>query len=174
MNLEKKWIQIQAYKHNGELHRQWSHGFIVKDDKDFFIWVSVFASVIEHDGRKWHAKEPAVFIMSKKDWYNVIAMLKPTGVNFYVNLASPTIYDKGYLKYIDYDLDVKLTQDGTTKLLDVSEYQRHSQQQVYGDDIGDILTNTLEQIYMMMGAKNFPFDENEIKRIYNSFEKFIK
>ena len=26
------WIIIQAYKHNGELHRQWSHGFLIEEN----------------------------------------------------------------------------------------------------------------------------------------------
>ena len=57
---------------------------------------------------------------------NVIAMFKPeSGICYYVNIASPTIQDKGMLKYIDYDLDVKLYPDGAERTLDENEYARH-------------------------------------------------
>ena len=108
----KNWIIIQAYKHNGEIHRQWSHGYLVSEDKNYYIVASVRACVTESDGRKWHTREPALMILSKNQWFNVIAMFKEDGITYYVNIASPTIYDKGYLKYIDYDLDVKKYQDG--------------------------------------------------------------
>ena len=94
MSLEKKWVIIQAYKHNQELHRQWSHSYVVEDNDDYFVLASIRASVIEADGRKWHTKEPAMFILSKKHWFNVIAMFKEEGISYYVNIASPAIYDK--------------------------------------------------------------------------------
>ena len=133
-NLKGKWIILQAYKHNGELHRQWSHSYVLEDNDEYFVLASIRAAVIENDGRKWHTKEPAIFILSKKEWFNVIAMLKEDGVAYYVNIASPTIFDKGYLKYIDYDLDVKQYTDGSTKLLDVSEYKKHAKGWIDYDD----------------------------------------
>ena len=54
---------------------------------------------------------------------NVIAMFKEgKGICYYVNIASPTLYDDGFLKYIDYDLDVKLYPDGVERTLDENEY----------------------------------------------------
>lgn len=171
MEENKKWIVIQAYKHNGELHRQWSHGYLLKETDDFFIVCSVRASVIENDGRKWHTKEPAVFLLSKKKWFNVIAMMKEDGISYYVNIASPTIYDKGFLKYIDYDLDIKLFSDGSSKLLDVSEYEKHASEQNYGSEIKQVLDLSVNNVYSMIKERAFPFDNNEIKNLYSSFKK---
>ncbi len=172
-SLRNQWIIVQAYKHNGELHRQWSHSLVVEDNTDYFVTVSIRASVTESDGRKWHTKEPAVFIMSKKEWFNVIAMIKEDGVCFYVNIASPTIYDKGFLKYIDYDLDVKLYVDGSTRLLDVSEYHRHAKEQHYPDDIRHILTQTVDKMYELMNEKKYPFDANAVDRYLKEFKKIV-
>ena len=66
-SLEKKWIIIQAYKHNEELHRQWTHSYVLCDDEDYFVLASIRAAVVESDGRKWHTKEPAIFVLSKKN-----------------------------------------------------------------------------------------------------------
>ena len=169
-SLAKKWIIIQAYKHNEELHRQWSHSYVLEDNEDYFILTSVRAAVIESDGRKWHTKEPAIFILSKKQWFNVIAMLKENGVCYYVNIASPAIFDKGFIKYIDYDLDVKLYEDGTTRLLDVSEYKKHADEQGYSEDIKQILQASVSKVYEMINKKEFPFVDEEIHKFYKKFQ----
>lgn len=169
--LEHKWVIIQAYKHNEELHRQWSHSYVLVDDEDYYVLVSIRAAVVESDGRKWHTKEPAIFILSKKKWFNVIAMLKENGICYYVNIASPAIYDKGYIKYIDYDLDIKLYEDGTTRLLDVSEYKKHADEQGYSDEIRTILQSSVDKVYSMINKKEFPFIDEEIQKYYQRFIK---
>ena len=170
-SLKRKWIIIQAYKHNGELHREWSHSYVLEDNDDYFVAASIRASVVESDGRKWHTKEPAIFILPKHKWFNVIAMLKEDGVSYYVNIASPSLYDKGFIKYIDYDLDIKLYGDGTIKLLDVSEYHKHAEEQNYPDDIKDILEKTKDKIYQLIQEKKFPFNDGNVQSYYDQFVK---
>ena len=169
--LEHKWVIIQAYKHNEELHRQWSHSYVLVDDENYYVLVSIRAAVVESDGRKWHTKEPAIFVLSKKKWFNVIAMLKENGICYYVNIASPAIYDKGYIKYIDYDLDIKLYEDGTTRLLDVSEYKKHADEQGYSEEIKTILQSSVDKVYGMINKKEFPFIDQEIQKYYQRFVK---
>ena len=169
-SLEKRCIIIQAYKHNEELHRQWTHSYVLRDDEDYFVLASIRAAVVESDGRKWHTKEPAIFVLSKKNWFNVIAMLKEKGICYYVNIASPAIFDKNFIKYIDYDLDVKLYEDGTTRLLDVSEYRKHADEQGYSEDIKVILQHSVDKVYNMINKKEFPFVDEEILNYYKKFE----
>ena len=173
MDAKGKWIKIQAYKHNGELHREWSYGYCLDETDEYFIIVSVRSSVIESDGRKWRTKEPALFFLAKHKWLNVLAMMKKDGVGFYVNLASPTVYDGKYLKYIDYDLDVKMSSSGSVKLLDVNEFKRHSNEQHYGDEVKQILSTQLEEIYKMIKSKSYPFRPDEILNTFKKFKKEI-
>lgn len=170
-SLRKKWIIVQAYKHNGEFHRQWTHSYVLEDSEDFLALASIRAAVIENGGRKWHTKEPAIFILSKKHWFNVIAMFKETGICYYVNLASPTVFDKGVLKYIDYDLDIKLYGDGTVKLLDVSEYKKHAEEQGYGKEIEEVLEKQVNKLYELINKKEFPFVDERIHGYLDQFNK---
>lgn len=170
-SLKRKWIIIQAYKHNEELHREWSHSYVLEDNENCFVAASIRASVIESDGRKWHTKEPAIFVLFKKQWFNVIAMLKEDGISYYVNIASPSLYDKGFIKYIDYDLDIKLYGDGTVRLLDVVEYRKHAQEQGYPDEIKQILEDSVNSVYEMIKTKKFPFVDEKIKQYYEQFQK---
>ena len=77
------------------------------------------------DGRRWVTREPAIVYFHKKYWFNIIAMIRDNGISYYCNMASPYYLDEEALKYIDYDLDVKIFTDGEKRLLDVEEYERH-------------------------------------------------
>ena len=168
--LEHKWVIIQAYKHNEELHRQWSHSYVLVDDENYYVLVSIRAAVVESDGRKWHTKEPAIFILSKKEWFNAIAMLKENGICYYVNIASPAIYDKGYIKYIDYDLDIKVFEDGTYKVLDLNEFENHANSLNYPEEIKKILKEELEGLIKKIENKESPFNKEYIMNLYNKYK----
>ena len=57
-------------------------------------------------------RENQPLFISIKYWFNIIAMIRDNGVSYYCNLASPYVMDEEALKYIDYDLDVKVFADG--------------------------------------------------------------
>ena len=80
------------------------------------IGVNDHTLVTEADGRRWVTREPAIVYFHKKYWFNIIAMIRDNGISYYCNLASPYILDQEALKYIDYDLDVKVFADGEKKL----------------------------------------------------------
>ncbi|MCQ2797470.1 MAG: DUF402 domain-containing protein [Bacilli bacterium] len=166
-----KWITVQAYKHDGLLHRQWSPAYLALETEDFWALTSKASLVTECDGRRWMTKEPAVFFLFKKRWMNIIAMMKDNGgIVYYVNVASPTIMDNGFLKYIDYDLDVKLFPDGAIKVLDEQEFEKHIQTYVYSNELVRVIRNSFKSIQADMIQKKFPFN---IPDVLNIFQKFL-
>ena len=151
MNRFLRWINVQAYKHNGQLHRQWSPAYLAEETDDYWALCSKSSLVTESDGRRWMTNEHAVFILFKKKWTNVIAMRKANGYCYYANIASPTIMDQGFLRYIDYDLDLKLFPDKAIKVLD------------------EQIKKAAKDIHSLMEGKKFPFIDSEIRRIYQKF-----
>lgn len=164
------WVSVQAYKHDGALHRQWSPAYLIEENDDCWILGSRSSSVTESDGRKWKTKERAIFVLFKKKWINVIAMFKEgQGICYYANIASPTILDKGYLKYIDYDLDVKLYPNQTEKILDEREYQSHVQTYAYPPDLRFAIEQGVKEVHRMIQNREFPFSDATIKSLYGRF-----
>ena len=108
-------------------------------------------------------------IYFKNSWYNVIAMLKEQGITYYVNLASPYINDRGTIKYIDYDLDMKLYPSNQIKIIDVKEYGFHRKKYQYSDDIDSILRFNLKEIKSIMISRVFPFNDKKIREYYDEF-----
>lgn len=166
------WIQIQSYKHDGSLHRLWDQGLVLEVNDDMIIVASKKTRVTEYDGRKWFTREPAITFFSTKSWFNVIAMMKEDGISFYCNIASPTIEDDSVLKYIDYDLDLKLYPNGMIKILDEHEYERHREKFHYSDKLDHVLKKEVEKIYSMMRERAFPFQRNTVEEYYQKFLHF--
>jgi protein associated with RNAse G/E len=170
-SLKGKWVEVQGYKHDGKMHRIWDSVYVLIENEDYLVACSKKTKVIEHDYRVRYTKEPAVMIFFKKRWYNVMAMIKEHGVVFYVNLASPYVVDDEKIKYIDYDLDIKLFPNDDIKLIDVREYCFHRAKYHYGEDIDKVLKYNVKEIKSMMESKKFPFEDARIVELYGLFEK---
>ena len=129
MNLTPgKMVYIQSYKHDGSLHRTWAMAFVLESDDERTVLVTNHTWVTESNGRKWYTREPAICYFYPHRWFNIISMIRNSGVYYYCNLASPMIWDSEALKYIDYDLDVKVFPNGEVKLLDEDEYEEHGEE----------------------------------------------
>jgi protein associated with RNAse G/E len=166
----KDWRQVQAYKHDGKLHRKWSPAFLVEETDEYWALASRMSAVVESDGRRWMTKEPAIFLLFKKKWMNVIAMFKESGgICYYVNIATPTIDDQGYLKYIDYDLDVKLYPDMVEKTLDEREFAHNAEHYGYSPELRKKIEKTKDEVLHLIDQRAFPFQNAEIERIFQAF-----
>ena len=162
-----RWVGIQCFKHNGSLHRCWDRALVLENNPDYIVTATKRAKVVESNGRRWFTKEPAVTIFSKKEWWNVICMIKQDGVCFYCNIASPSIATKDCIKYIDYDLDAKLFTNNEIRVLDEKEYAHHRAMYQYGDDLDTVLKFTIKKIIEKMKNKEYPFEQEKIKKYFD-------
>lgn len=152
-----KEILIHCYKHDGSIHRCWDKGFVLDVTDKHFIVGNNRTLVTESDGRRWYTREPAICYFPKNQWYNVICMIRKNGVHYYCNIASPTLYDGDALKYIDYDLDLKVFPDYRYKILDEEEYKQHKNQMNYGEELDKILNEQLDKLVEMAINMDGPF-----------------
>ena len=174
MSLYGRWLGIECFKHNGDLHRCWDRGLVLDNNHDIIVTATKRAKVIESNGRRWFTKEPAVTIFSKKEWWNVICMIKKDGICYYCNIASPSIVGKDCIKYIDYDLDTKLFPNNEIKVLDEQEYAHHKATYGYDDDLDTVLKYTTQKIIEKMRNREFPFDDEKIKEYYDQYLEMTK
>ena len=84
-------------------------------------------------------------------------MVRKTGIYYYCNLASPSIYDGEAIRNIDYDLDVKVFPDGTYIVLDRNEYEYHANKMEYPDEIRKIVEQEMASLISMIEEKRQPF-----------------
>lgn len=159
---EGDFITIKSYKHDGSLHRTWRDTMVLKTSENAIIGLNDHTLVTEDDGRRWVTREPAIVYFHKKYWFNIIAMLREDGVSYYCNMASPHIIDQEALKYIDYDLDIKVFKDGEKRLLDVEEYETHRKKMGYSREIDYILKEHVKILVDWINHAKGPFSDSYV------------
>lgn len=155
-------FQMQCYKHNGKIHRSWSEAVIIEENKDYIVLGNNKALVIEADGRTRRTREPAIMYFFKKKWFNIIAQLKTDGISYYCNIATPYIIEDGTIKYIDYDLDLRIFNTGEYKILDRMEYKYHKKIMNYSDELDMAIKNGLNELIKLYksGSEIFSTEKN--------------
>src|SRR5690625_1780562 len=143
-------IKIQSYKHNGSIHRIWEETIVLKGTSKVVIGGNDRTIVTESSGRRWKTREPAICYFHSEQWFNTIGMIRTDGIHYYCNLGTPYVWDGEALKYIDYDLDIKVFPDMTYKLLDEDEYKWHKQLMNYPPEVDVILQRAVTQLTSMI------------------------
>ncbi|MGO2913951.1 MAG: DUF402 domain-containing protein [Lactiplantibacillus plantarum] len=171
---EGDFITIKSYKHDGSLHRTWRDTMVLKTSENALIGVNDHTLVTEDDGRRWVTREPAIVYFHKHYWFNIVAMIRDNGVSYYCNLASPYVLDKEALKYIDYDLDVKVFPDGEKRLLDVDEYEDFSQRWHSGEETDRILKANVLTLVDWINHHKGPFSQAYVDLWYQRYQELLR
>lgn len=166
-----KKYEIHGYKHNSKIHRAWDEAVLLEIHDDYLIFGNEKTKVTESDGRTWRTKEPAVLFFFKDSWYNIIGQYKKDGIYYYCNMASPIIIEENTIKYIDYDLDLRVFPDGSFKVLDRGEYKYHKSLMNYSQDIDTILKAELTNLINKVRTKELAFEPGTVERYY---EKYVE
>lgn len=157
-------LQIQCYKHNKKVHRAWDEAILLKEEKDYIVFGNNKTIVTESDGSSWKTKEPAIMYFFKNEWFNIIAQIKKDGIYYYCNIATPYIIEEETIKYIDYDLDLRIFPDGSYKVLDRLEYNYHKKIMNYPDDLDLVIKKSMSELIEKYQTNFFPFiQENNLK-----------
>ena len=167
-------LQIQCYKHDGSLHRKWDEAVVLDIFPDYMVFGNNKTTVIDSDGKIWKTREPAVMFFFKDRWFNIIGQLKDYGIYFYCNIATPFLIDNKVIKYIDYDLDLRVFPNGSFKILDRMEYKYHKKQMHYSNRLDFILKYELGNLIDMVRVREMPFDKITINKYYEKYIDIVK
>ena len=162
--------QIISYKHNGVLHRVWQYAYVIRQTSDMIVLVNDHTSVIDGDGRRWKTKEPAVCYFFKNYWFNIICMLRNNAIYYYCNLSSPYVRDAEGVKYVDYDLDVKVFPSCDKVILDRDEFDFNKLDYNYGDKLIAIIENELQILLRKIDNHEIAFDSNTVMKDFEIYK----
>ncbi len=173
MNIGDK-VKINVYKHNGNLHSINEESIVIDIKDDYIVCGNSETIITEGDGKSYKTNETAIIFFYKNSWFNILCQFKKYGIFYYCNIASPYLIDKNIIKYIDYDLDLRVFPDGGFKVLDKNEYKYHKKRMNYTDDLDKIIKSELTKLIEMKKKNEFPFNKNDVERyleIYNNLSK---
>lgn len=168
LEIGKKYT-IHSYKHDGTLYRSWDEAVLLDIFDDYLVFGNDKTTVTEVDGRTWQTKEISVMYFYKDKWFNIIGKDKHDGVFYKCNMASPYIIEDGAIKYIDYDLDLKVFTNGSYKVVDRGEYQFHKKEMEYPKEIDIILKKELKELIALAKEKEGPFNKEIMKNYYKKY-----
>lgn len=154
-------FQIHCYKHNGRIYRSWDEAVVLDIQKDYVVFGNNRTTVTEMNGTMWKTKEPAIMYFFKNKWFNIIAQMKKDGIYYYCNIATPYIIEENTIKYIDYDLDLRIFPSGDYKILDRLEYKYHKKKMNYSDDLDLVINNALKDLIDEYKNKSLMFDSRK-------------
>ena len=161
--------QIHSYKHNGKIHKVWDEAIFIEENKEFLIFGNNKTRITRADGKSWKSKGPSIIFFYKKHWFSVIAQIKSYGIQYKCDIASPYVIEGDTLKYIDYDLDLKIFTTGETKVLDQREYEYHKLKMKYPDKLDMILKKELQILIEKAQKKDKPFGWDYVMYYYNKY-----
>lgn len=167
-------LQLHCYKHDGSLEHTSDEAIVLYSDEEILVCGNGRTKITEKDGRSHMTNEPAVLFFYKKHWFNVIGQLKKYGLFYYCNIASPYIIEDKTIKYIDYDLDLRVFPDGGFRILDRNEYNYHKKKMRYPDKLDQLLRDELSFLIERKRENKGPFEPGIIEKYYNLYEKLQK
>ena len=86
-------------------------------------------------------------------------------------MSSPILYDDEAMKYIDYDLDIKVEKDGSYKVLDMNEYKRNSSRMQYPAELQKIILLEMQYLKELIENKEYPFTNKAVLGWYKYFRE---
>lgn len=167
-------LAIHCYKHDGRLHQLCDEGIVLDIDEEKIVVANNKAKLTEADGRSYHAKEPAILFFYKKHWFNIIGQLKKFGLFYYCNIATPYIIDGKIIKYIDYDLDLRIFPNGSFKILDRQEYKYHKKKMNYSDELDVAIRSALSELITDYQKGSLMFDSDVNLRYEEEYQRLRK
>lgn len=167
-------LQIQCYKHNKKPHRSWDEAVVLDIQDDYIVFGDNKTLVIESDGSYWKTKEPAILYFFKDRWYNIIVQLKKNGIYYYCNIATPFLIEDNTIKYIDYDLDLRVFPNGSYKILDRMEYQYHKKIMHYSKELDCVINGALDELIHEYKNHFFVFSKARNLKYYEQYQKQVK
>ena len=167
-------LELHCYKHNGKINSISDKITVIDILDDYIVCGDFKTTITESDGSTHKTKEPAIMFFYKNRWFNVLAQLKKQGLFYYCNIATPYLIDEHIIKYIDYDLDLRVFPDGSFKVLDRGEYNYHKEKMHYSKEIDQILKSELTTLIDFARNKTGPFTKGKVEEYYAIYKKYSK
>ncbi len=167
-------LNIKCFKHNGSFQRTCDQAVFLDETEDYIVCGNYKTKITERGGNSYYTKEPAILVFYKNNWFNIIAQMKEYGLFYYCNIASPFIIDDNTIKYIDYDLDLRVFPNGTCKVLDRNEYNYHKKIMNYPKEICDIVEKELKVLIQKKELDEGIFKKEVVEKYIEEFKKLVK
>ncbi|UWD34171.1 DUF402 domain-containing protein [Mesomycoplasma molare] len=168
----KNFINIQAYKYNGKLYRQWSGCKILEENSEHVIVnMNKKTKVMEKNYQKWTIREQVLWFFHKKHFFNALITIKNDCFYIYINLASPYFFEENTIKYIDFDLDIKVYPGKECNIIDQKEFFLNAKKMNYPNETIDLILDELKYVVGLYANGKYIFNKKYLREVKTKIEK---
>ncbi|WGI36614.1 DUF402 domain-containing protein [Mesomycoplasma lagogenitalium] len=166
-----KFLNVQAYKYNGKLYRQWSGVRILEDNEDHVVvYLDRKTKVMEKSKHRWTIRDNTIWFFHKKHFFNALITIKNNRHYIYINLASPYFAEENTIKYIDYDLDIKVYPNKDLNIIDRAEFINNAKKMKYSRKLIDVVFEELKKLVNWYYDDYYIFNGKYIDNFLNKFK----
>ncbi|EGV00153.1 DUF402 domain-containing protein [Mycoplasmopsis columbina] len=163
-------INVQAYKYNGELYRQWNGVKVLRNTEQHYVLFLSKTKVAETKKRDWIYRDPVIWFLPKNEMSNALVLLKPKNNYIYINLSSKPIYEDNTIKFIDFDIDVKKYPGKNLSIVDLEEFDENRKKYNYPLELVNRIEKALEDVVNKHLNKEY-YNSQEIIDYYINLAK---
>ncbi len=152
-------IHVRSTKYDGSRHWEFDSVF-VHEDGPLLITSNHAGQELSNPRGIWKTPWDTRNHFWSDRWYNVMLLEKPNGgglEGFYCNVTTPARFDDENVTYIDLDLDLRVSAQGTLEVLDEDEFLDNSQRMGYSPDVIKQSRRALEELKRLAAAAEGPF-----------------
>jgi protein associated with RNAse G/E len=146
----EKWGGLPHYR--GEVH------VLGDDEHGTWLWGIEGRPIWIGDEVVFHRQLPVVMVVPPGAWWYATWWLGHREVEVYVNINTPAVRDGDVISYVDLDLDVVRTHDGSVEIVDRDELELHRAQLGYPDDLVAAAEAAADEVFERVRRGDPPFD----------------
>ncbi|UUD35533.1 DUF402 domain-containing protein [Mycoplasmopsis caviae] len=155
-------VNVQAFKYNGELYRQWNGVKVLRNTTQHYVLLMYKTKVAEANKKSWVYRKYVLWFLPKNSMYNALILLKQKSNYVYVNLASKPVYEDNTIKFIDLDLDVKSYPRKQFSIVDREEFLFNSKELKYPKKLINMIADSLDEIVNKHNNNEYFFNSDVI------------
>jgi protein associated with RNAse G/E len=160
-------IQVLQLKPGNKPHMSWQAVHLAAND----AWLAVLAepgTPVQHHTRGLNYMLPhyCISLFSRNEHFNVMLDFHADGTfkHAYINIAEPATWRDGTVRALDLDLDILVSPEGITTLVDEDEFAESIAAGKYNETTITIAQKTAERLMQIATHNAFPFVRSDMAR----------
>lgn len=152
-------VPVASTKYDGSLHYRYSCRVVADEGDRLLAFAPAGTTMQSYRGESTTARH-FLRVHDTEHFWNLEVMWEPDWrpSKHYVNIAMPSMWDDGTLRFVDLDLDLSWWADGRVVLLDVDEFAEHGERFGYPPWLVERAWDAIDEVRGLISMLRAPFD----------------
>jgi len=152
-------LPVHSTKYDGSLHYRYEVTVVREEPDRLLVYEPIGSLATGHRGPV-RTRHPMLHVHTRDRYWNLSVMWEPDWQRreHYVNIALPSTWDDGTLRFVDLDLDLIWKADGTVLLDDEDEFDLRTIRFAYPPALVERAWRAADEVRGLIARRAAPFD----------------